>query len=380
MNSLLRELMASDGNVNRPFPSLVLLGIVDFCCILIGLEQVSAQKIASGAIWISVGLGSGLIGFYWAQIKRAIANVRAWFRNKQPSKLVIIAADYRAWQAGGDTRDVAEFLPKIISGDSLVVDVENHNFVVGGKNFVPTDPLSNKPKRLRVTYSYNREPERTVERSEHGRLVLPEDSETANLKAEADRNNNLYLKEIDARSKLQIEHAETGNKVIRLEKLLSTRPDLPLTPLQIDAMRLSLELLDFVRRMGTPPAPKYTAEQIDNMTSARMKELINANDGDFFEACEYHRAGKLAFNPAQMETQLTARWTRLLPFYQKVESSFALEFKSKVETLHHRFTIEGMPDETLRLPVVGGRGIEDIHAISAKLWELAFKVVERGSA
>jgi hypothetical protein len=69
MISLLRGLMSSDGNTNRPLPSLILLGIVHFCCILIGLEQVSAGKIATGAIWIFAGIGSGLIGYYWSQIK-----------------------------------------------------------------------------------------------------------------------------------------------------------------------------------------------------------------------------------------------------------------------------------------------------------------------
>jgi hypothetical protein len=72
--------MSSDGNTNRPFPSLVLLGIVDFCCILIGLEQISAKNVASGAIWICVGVGSGLIGFYWSEIKQRIARVTAWSR------------------------------------------------------------------------------------------------------------------------------------------------------------------------------------------------------------------------------------------------------------------------------------------------------------
>jgi hypothetical protein len=70
MISLLRGLMASDGNTNRPFPSLLLLGIFDFCCILIGLEQISVHKITSGIIWIAIGVVSGLIGYYWPQIWR----------------------------------------------------------------------------------------------------------------------------------------------------------------------------------------------------------------------------------------------------------------------------------------------------------------------
>jgi hypothetical protein len=92
------------------------------------------------------------------------------------SKLVIHSANYRAWQCGGDTHDVTEFLRNIIFGDSLVLDIENHNFKIGDHNFVPTDPLVGKVKRLRVTYSYKGDPTVTIERSEHDRLVLPEDS------------------------------------------------------------------------------------------------------------------------------------------------------------------------------------------------------------
>jgi hypothetical protein len=175
--------MASDGNTNRPLPSLILLGIVDFCCILIGLEQINDHKILRGTIWIVAGIGSGLIGYYWQQVKQTIASVRGWFR-KEPSKLAIHSANYRAWQAGGETCDVTEFVRKIICGDSLVFDIENHNFVIGDQNFVPRDPLWGKAKRLRVTYSYKGEPARTIERTEHSRLVLPEDSEIQRLKDE----------------------------------------------------------------------------------------------------------------------------------------------------------------------------------------------------
>jgi hypothetical protein len=163
------------------------------------------------------------------------------------------------------------------------------------------------------------------------------------------------------------------NRLLELGRLI----DGVLNPLQIDALRLSTALLDFLIRLGPEPAPKYTAAEIDNMTSARMKELIDANDGDFFEACEYHRAGRLAFNPAQLETQLTTRWTRLLPWYQKVASSYALEFESKVENLAHRFAIEGMSDQVLLLPVQGGHIVDTVQAIAAKLWELAYKIGEK---
>ena len=100
------------------------------------------------------------------------------------SRLVVHSANYRAWQGGGNTYDVTEFLRNIIFGDSLVFDIENHNFVIGDHNFVPNDPFVGKVKRLRVTYSYKGDPAVTTERSEHDRLVLPEDSVIQRLASE----------------------------------------------------------------------------------------------------------------------------------------------------------------------------------------------------
>jgi hypothetical protein len=186
MNSLLRGLMASDVNSNRPLASLILLGIVDFCCILIGLEQISVGKIIPGAVWISFGVLSGAIGYNWSQIKQTIGSIGAKFRRK-PSKLVIHWANYRAVENAGEVFQVDEFLRQLISGDSLVFDIESHNFVIGDKNFVPHDPLPFKEKRIQVNYSYGTEPARTTERREHGRLLLPEDSKIKWLMGEVDR-------------------------------------------------------------------------------------------------------------------------------------------------------------------------------------------------
>jgi len=61
--------MSGEVDTTRPLLSLILLGIVDFCCILIGLEQISIQKITNGIVWILIGVGSGAIGYYWQQIK-----------------------------------------------------------------------------------------------------------------------------------------------------------------------------------------------------------------------------------------------------------------------------------------------------------------------
>jgi hypothetical protein len=62
--------MSSDGNTNRPLPSLILLGIVDFVCILIGGESINGRHFVTGILWIVAGVGSALIGYYWPKIWR----------------------------------------------------------------------------------------------------------------------------------------------------------------------------------------------------------------------------------------------------------------------------------------------------------------------
>jgi hypothetical protein len=83
--------MSGDGNINRPLLSLLLLGIVDFCCILIGLEQINVGKIASGIIWISVGIGSALIGYNWQQIKAKIETRFSSIGDSRLYRIVIYA-------------------------------------------------------------------------------------------------------------------------------------------------------------------------------------------------------------------------------------------------------------------------------------------------
>lgn len=128
---------------------------------------------------------------------------------KPQSKLVIHAADYRAWDSGGETFDVTAFMRRIVVGDTLVFGpIENHTFAVGGENFVPRDPLFGKPKRLRVKYSYSGEQERIIERPEHGRLVLPEDSEIERLTEE-----NTQLKQKGQLSRDRIDRIELAGVI-----------------------------------------------------------------------------------------------------------------------------------------------------------------------
>ena len=61
-----------------------------------------------------------------------------------------------------------------------------------------------------------------------------------------------------------------------------------LSPLQRDALLLSERLLSFLEVQGSPPKPKYTREEIDKMSLAESRRLLDSNDGDYAFACEYH--------------------------------------------------------------------------------------------
>jgi hypothetical protein len=137
-----------------------------------------------GSILLLVAAGTGLMIGRLTRTEAASASAAPTENSKEPSKLRIHSANYRAVQGGGQTYDVSEFLRKIISGDTLAFDVENHNFVIGDKNFVPNDPLFGVVKQLQVTYSYGAEPTITIVRYEHDRLVLPEDSKIQQLTEE----------------------------------------------------------------------------------------------------------------------------------------------------------------------------------------------------
>lgn len=161
---------------------------------------------------------------------------------------------------------------------------------------------------------------------------------------------------------------------------IATQPMEWLTPLQVDSLRLSMSLLEFLRQLGFPPQPRYTADELHGLPLSRSKELIESNDGAYFEACEYHFGnGHLHIETAEGLQNLTmSRFMRLWPWYEKVKASYALDFKDKVERIQHRFTIEGLMDDGLSLPVDGRDGVKNIKAIAAKLWELAYKVEEKG--
>ena len=180
-----------------------------------------------------------------------------------PSKLVIHSAYY------GNSlitdRDVTARL-KELARDGLVISVNN--------NELGCDPAPNQPpaKRLRVKYSYGNDSVFEVTRPEHSRMVLPED--------------------------------EQG-----LDSLL--------TPLQIEAIQLSVGLLDFLAKMGKPLVPKYSREDMRNMGSERERELVNSKDKDWDFACEYYAVEKfsqgLCETPEEIVRGMKARYRSLDP-------------------------------------------------------------------
>lgn len=148
--------------------------------------QVSAQTAPAGVSRLLIALAISACAVIFAAIVNGIIFLRRRRASGASAKLIIHSADYAPIDDSPKSYDVTECLRKMIAGDALVLDVENHNFVAAGVNFVPCDPRSGIFKRLRVSYSYDGEASVTTERKEHERLVLPEDSRIASLAQESE--------------------------------------------------------------------------------------------------------------------------------------------------------------------------------------------------
>src|SRR6266576_6163840 len=171
----------------------------------------------------------------------------------------------------------------------------------------------------------------------------------------------------------QIESIAYQNKLIELGRSV----DGVLRPLQIDALQLSTNLLEFIKQLCVPPTPKYSRKQYERMPSEEMRKLINAQDGDWIEASIYYGAGNFTLTAQAYEKEMVARWTRLFPWYEKVRARYALEFKEKVDKLNNRLAVEGIRDDSFSLPVADRDGVNNIRVIASKLWESAYAVAEK---
>lgn len=208
------------------------------------------------AAYALAGIFLGIMGVVWAVFRKRIAAHLPWAQLRtvkeelaraqqenseladslrtarelipvqRPSKLQIISALYRVPTGEGEQYDVSECLKRLIAGDSLVIDIENHSFVAGGVNYVPSDPKIDFKKWLRVEYRYGNRPTTfTVERIEGTRMVLPEDT---------------FIQACIENAQAQLE--EVNNKL----KLFS--------PLQLEAFTLAKELRDFYASLGPYPS------------------------------------------------------------------------------------------------------------------------------
>ncbi len=164
------------------------------------------------------------------------------------------------------------------------------------------------------------------------------------------------------------------NKLIELGRSI----DGVLNPLQIDALNLSSDLLAYLKEIGPPPTPKYTAQDINGMPTEEMRELLQAGDIDFAEACEYHKLGTAQTAPA-IYNQIIGKWKRMYPWYQKMEAGYALRFKDRVEKLRHRFMLEGLTDDAFTLPIEYRDGIKNVRMVASAFWELAYRITEKDS-
>jgi hypothetical protein len=195
-------------------------------------------------------------------------------RPRRPSKLTIHSANYRAWKQGGKTFEVAEFLRKIIGGDSLVLGpIENHNFTIDGKNYVPDDPYAYEPKRLQVKYSYDGEEARTVERGEHGRLVLPEDSEIDALKKERDTFRDAAASATEFNRRLEEKLAEVSVQTPKIDALADALKQIAVT----DAKKMSERVPEISQRLefhfGQGAEPSL--DVITELLNASVFDLVN---------------------------------------------------------------------------------------------------------
>jgi hypothetical protein len=117
-------------------------------------------------------------------------------KESPPSRLVIDSATYGAIEGDGVDYPVEDFLNQIAGPNSLAFEIQNSKFKVNGWDYVPEDPKDFKEKRLKLTYSYDGGPSRTIRRRERGWLVLPEDPYIKGFPL-------LRLDVLDARNKLE---------------------------------------------------------------------------------------------------------------------------------------------------------------------------------
>ncbi|MGA8736810.1 MAG: hypothetical protein WB558_23035 [Terriglobales bacterium] len=314
-----------------PKVSLKVLAVVALSLIvsqLIGHEMNDHRAIGelSSTQWYLYGLALLLIAVV----------VSAALSKGKPSKLVIHSANYQAAKSGGTTYDVGEFLAKIISGDSLVFDIENHNFVIDGHNYVPHDPFTGEGKRLQITYSYGDEPRKSIVRYEHSRLVLPEDHEIQRLTNEMARLNTQSESDLyrchQVSDQLRAEAHTAKERMSEVEKELtrlqtsSTTGNPSKSDLRKEAEELSDEIRDFLKKLGPRPDRKPSGKQ-----NTKLEEE---------EAIREHSAS-------------------LVPWLQRLQGGWVGRFADRAEKTRYLLAEQGITDVDLDMALRGSNSDEN---------------------
>jgi hypothetical protein len=213
-------------------------------------------------------------------LKQQLSDAQAAAQTKS-SKLIIQSADYRAIAQGGNTCDVTECLRKMINGDTLILQIENHNFVVDGKNYVPEDPFYGQFKRLRVTYYFDGGSPVVIERPEHARIVLPEDTFLHGQVSEFQKQLQQVKAEgvsFAVNGVLLAGPAAHAEERARLEAAREPLGSL-FSPLQIEILRLSKDLQK-LRRDAEPSPELKNAGPMKNGEDSRtwtVQKLIETH-------------------------------------------------------------------------------------------------------
>jgi hypothetical protein len=357
----------SDSSLKRYWPLLAMV-------VLVGIQwawflmknRVTAQSTdSSAAPWI-LGVGIALmvahtLWTHWSD-KKAIPLMLAAKRvelqgreGKQessltspthPSKLTIRSALYRALVPDAKVIDVTECLRNKIAGDSLVFEILNGNFWIGDKNLVPTDPCQGEKKWLRIEYSFDGRPHRTIERREDYFVVLPEDTfvkaEIERIQDEVKRERSQQNSDLSrAQQSRKLCDEERREAIAKAEEL---RAKLSLfTPLQLEALQLRADLRQFLEKVGPPPK----------------------------SGLEHKLGGKEEMSPEELAQWATFQRDIVGPLQARVKATYTLNFKQTATTLYHRFVEIGRIDQQFRYLSDDAESIEQVQQLINVLWGMA---------
>jgi hypothetical protein len=243
------------------------------------------------------------------------------------SKLTVSLAEYKAINGEGEVRNVTEAVKGHVDGIGLAFKIVNSE--LGLKD---SDDLNfGERKRLTVNYSFDGGPEMTVRRWERDMLTLPVDPQ---------------LQALD--------------------------------DLQVKAIRISLGSLAMLEEIGPKPTPRYTEVEIDTMSENQRLALIQSNDKDFADACDYYFGGSNVVvreeteNESRLAKRVATRYNFHRPWEVKTKNKFEARFG---EDLAHLRKALATSEMAARLPaaILEEWNVEkQIQEIAKQLWLVAF--------